>query len=336
VLDRKKGIVRLWLTDKEDVLFLEKLIEPGDTVKARTTRVVRLEHGEKATVPVVLAVRAEKVSLEPGSKAKVLGRIVWASSDDVPLHKYHSFTFSVGSRFLLQKAQPSELFFRLLRYCRERSRAPKYVLAALDEEEAAVALLQHSSLKVVREIPGPGSLKQCEKDELYKYFSEVAKAVQAEVQAARPVFLLQPAVKRAFQEFLEEKFPALAKAPVFQVSHGGVAGIREAINAGYLKAVDQRLRIVKETEEIEQLYAELLRGGKVAYGPEQVRQALEYSAVEKLYVLESLLAEPWVKELLRLAEQTGAQVVFINPSHEAGARLQALGGLAALLRFHIE
>jgi protein pelota len=335
ILDKKKGIVRVYVDSKEDAIDLEKIIEPGDIVKAHSSRVIKQDSGNKAVIQANIAIRVEKSYLE-GGYLKVIGKIVEASSEEIPLNKYHSFMLGPGSEFLLIKAQPSEAFYSLLRYIEEKSSSRPVLVVSLDEDSAAVAEISYNNLKVLSEIQGPGSPKRIELSEIYKYFENIIKAIQGH-ENQTIVFLVQPGIRKLFEEFLEEKYPELYKSSrIFEVTIGGVPGIREALKAGYLQAVSKQLRIVREIRELENLLVAALKDGTAAFGFEEVSRAVEYGAVKRLYVLESIASQPEIRKLIQDTLNQCGDVMFISGSHEAGRRLYYLGGVAALLRFPIE
>src|SRR5207245_1612108 len=73
-----------------------------------------------------------------------------------------------------------------------------------------------------------------------------------------------------------------------------------------------------------------------AYGPAEVGEAVDAGAVETLLVSDAVVRDPGVEEMMRAAESARGTVVLISRHHEAGQKLEALGGIAALLRFPIK
>ena len=73
----------------------------------------------------------------------------------------------------------------------------------------------------------------------------------------------------------------------------------------------------------------------VAYGRAEVGKAIEYGACEELLVSDTLLRDPDIVEMLNRAEQTNAKIVVFSSSFEPGTKLDALGGIAAILRYNI-
>ena len=76
--------------------------------------------------------------------------------------------------------------------------------------------------------------------------------------------------------------------------------------------------------------------GLVAYGLEEVQRALNYGAVEQLLITDTFLRKyEGADGLIERAKGMRGEVVIVSTEHEAGERLQALGGIGALLRFRI-
>src|SRR5437667_3699 len=76
--------------------------------------------------------------------------------------------------------------------------------------------------------------------------------------------------------------------------------------------------------------------GPGAYGPAEVAEAVDAGAVETLLVSDAVVRNPGIEDLMRSAESARGAVVLVSRHHEAGQKLEALGGIAALLRFPIK
>ncbi len=141
---------------------------------------------------------------------------------------------------------------------------------------------------------------------------------------------------------MEKEAPEIAKSvvDVKSVNNSGVAGIYEAIRSGVLTKTMKHLRVVEETEVVEEILKRLGKGERtVVYGLDEVRKASEYGAVEKLVLADTVLrgAEDeerlLLEQLMKDVELKGGKVMVVSTEHEAGAKLVALGGIASLLRF---
>ena len=73
-----------------------------------------------------------------------------------------------------------------------------------------------------------------------------------------------------------------------------------------------------------------------AYGPAEVQEAADAGAIETLLVSDAVVRNPGIEEVMRTVESARGTVVLVSRHHEAGQKLEALGGVAALLRFAIK
>jgi len=151
-------------------------------------------------------------------------------------------------------------------------------------------------------------------------------------------------VKGDFAKFLADEAADIAKSvvDVKSVNNGGVSGIYEALRSGVLLKAAKQLRIVDETEVMEEVMKRLGKGeATITYGLETVENAVNMGAVEKLVLADTMLRESGeeqrlhLEKLMREAEQRRGSITVVSTEHEAGAKLLALGGIAALLRFPV-
>jgi len=69
----------------------------------------------------------------------------------------------------------------------------------------------------------------------------------------------------------------------------GDRGVHEVLKRGAVADVQEETRIESEAEYIDELTRRMAEGAKAAYGPEQVQQAAEFGAIERLLVLDDRL-----------------------------------------------
>jgi len=74
----------------------------------------------------------------------------------------------------------------------------------------------------------------------------------------------------------------------------------------------------------------------VTYGKHKVKIAAEAGAIEELLVIDELLREEDVEKIMDMTENLGGKVMVISSEHDGGKQLNALGGLAALLRYALQ
>jgi len=98
--------------------------------------------------------------------------------------------------------------------------------------------------------------------------------------------------------------------------------------------------MVEEVSAIEEVLKRLGGSkGDVSYGLEQVSQDASEGAIERILILDQTLREVeeekrrLIDEMIRDVEKKGGKVMIVSGEHEGGAKLNSLGGIAALLRY---
>jgi protein pelota len=66
-----------------------------------------------------------------------------------------------------------------------------------------------------------------------------------------------------------------------------------------------------------------------------VQKAIDFGACERLLVADTLLRDDAVVQMMDRAELQNSGIVVFSSTFEPGKQLEGLGGIAALLRYHI-
>ena len=74
----------------------------------------------------------------------------------------------------------------------------------------------------------------------------------------------------------------------------------------------------------------------VVYGKEEVDFAVNMGAVKKLLVRDLNIVSDDMESIMNLCESMGGTVSIISSEHEGGEQLNALGAVAAILRYPIK
>jgi protein pelota len=348
-----KGYVKVVPDTMDDLWHLYNVIYKSDEVYARTTREMKPDdkygrpgRGERKSL--FLGVRVESVAWD-----KLLGRLrvhgtICSAPENVPTGAHH--TISIGMNVpttILKREWAKHQVERLLRASRASEKP--VIIVSIDDEGYAVATTTQYGIneRLGEAVKLPGKLESERREAAVReYFAHALGSLRM-VWTAEPgpiVIIGVGYVKNDFVRFLGSEAGDLAKqvVDVKGVNSGGVAGINEALRSGILQKTMKRLRIVEETEVVEEILKRLGRGeSKVAYGSEQVERAARQGAVEKLVVADSVLRESsdeerlHVEEIMRAVEQRDGSTIVVSTEHEAGSKLVALGGLASILRFPV-
>jgi peptide chain release factor subunit 1 len=111
------------------------------------------------------------------------------------------------------------------------------------------------------------------------------------------------------------------------------SGLRELVErAQNLLADHERLQEKKDVESLFRVLGEDPK--KAALGEKESRKALEMGAVAVLY-LSSKTPKSTIKELSKMAENTGSEIKIISTDTPEGEQFFNMGGIGCVLRFKI-
>jgi len=351
--DRRLGVVSLVPQGVEDVWDLYNIVEADDYVSCQTQRALRPSggpEGEKTRVTVHLTVRVEGTELDLPSETLKVGGVVVRAPETVEgvVGRHHSLKIRPGLSVQLQKGEWLGYQWRRLLSSVKRPQPP-LVVVAVETGSCAVGIVRQFGVQriheVERHIPGKTYAPQREQA-LGEFFEEISDALQAAAGEESRIVLVGPGfAKNELAHHLEAGHPGLWGRVVYvgAGTSGTAAGVHEALRSGAVRGAAERIRAVGEYLLMEEVLRRIGVGkGDVAYGFESVRRAVEMGAVERLIVSEALPAKlghaerMGLEELMRMAESARGRVVMVSPRHEAGQKLEGLGGVCALLRYPLE
>ena len=340
--------------DADDLLTLRRIIENGDYVFADTTRVIkkvkefaRPDKGERIKVRV--SVRVESISLDDMvDRLRITGIITNTDNELVPRGIHHSLTVQVGDTITIDKNRKwNDVETNILK---RSGNSTNFILVAIDAQEAAVAKISGTHLKIIPNIYSGQSGKRYQhaaknNPNIEIFFDDIAKTIQSMFSAAEnnsTIIIFGPGeTKRRFYNLLVEKHK-LEKGKVSLIDGVDVAGedgifvflrspaIKEAMSSSKLATVssilDEIMRLVHKGDT------------KYAMGMQEVSNAASIKAIEYLVFSDSIFKttdENDVVKLLNLLESQGAKSFAVDSSTDIGWRVSSLGGIVALLRYSI-
>jgi protein pelota len=341
--DVAEGFLHLQVDSLDDLWSLRSLIQPGDRVTADTVRTAestgdKLREAKMEKRRVRLGVRAESVEWHDfDDHLRVLGPIEAGPQD---MGRHHTLIIRPdGMDVQVQARRPLQAWqLRLVEEAVATSGRPHLLLLAIDDSEAQFAVLKSYGIQMLGTLPSAGQGKRHEgaaeaKRQFYANTLESLKLLRPD--PGIPLIVVGPGWWREeFLDFVRAKAPQLAAGAVTEgTSGGGRAGVHEAVKRGVVERVVRGHRVALEAALVEELMDRIARGHSAAYGPAEVEKAIAAGAVEHLIVTDQVVRSGNASEALAAAEQARARTTILSTGHEAGQRLQQMGGWAAFLRF---
>jgi len=319
--DRNNGYAYLRIENKDDLWHLKDFIKPGDRVRTLTQR-TKLDGREKKTCKLTL--RVEKTEYSE-NRLRVTGDIT-EGHEDVELG-YHTFNLEPNNEFEIWTEFTRERWKRLQEIEDKHSYQVLFCLA--EKGSADFFLVEESGIKdlsnIEENIPGKMYKDQVTGEEFHKQ----VKAVLERSENVDNLVLCGPGFqKNKVYDTLPERLKQ--KTFVQDTSVTGKTGLHEAFKRGALDKVVENSRIGEESAAVEEFLNVLREENKASYG-EPVKEMAELGAVEKLLITAEKNREN--PDISRQVEQQGGDVQIVHTDHEAGEKVEKLGGLAAILRY---
>lgn len=343
----KEGRIKLMPESLDDLWYLKGLISKGDLLSGRGVRRIRdeerLRPDKGVRVKVSLEIRVESVEFHQYiTRLRVTGKIVHGPEDLISLGSYHTLEVEPGVDVRITKEKWRGWELERLKEAEKTSKAPLILIVAVEEGEAEFGVIRRYGidypLRVASSIPG----KRLEKDYdavIGRFYADLGFKLGEVVkrEGVETVVICGPGfTKENFLAYLRDKFPDLAsKCHLEGAGAGGRSGIQEVIKKGVVEKIVKENRVSQETMLVEEVFKAIGKDtGLAAYGPGEVEKAADLGAIDKLLVSEAKLrGNHGIERLMEKAKAKKGIVLIVSTEHEAGERLQALGGLAALLRF---
>jgi len=331
-LKDNSGEIRLLPESIDDLWHLQHLVAPGDLVFATTFRSVesatdkiRPEKVEKR--PVRLGIRVEKVEFsEHGVRLRITGTI----EHGIDTGAYHTINVETGYEIsVIRRWRPIDLE-RIERAVKSSVFGVIYILTLEEGEAELFRLRQYGPESVITITAGSG--KGGETETRTGFFDTVAKSI-AEISG--PLVIAGPGfIKEDFVRYAKNKNSAPAgRAIVVETRRIGRGAVQDVIGTGTLEKLIGDLQLSREVRLMDEVLLRIAQDGAVAYGKKQVETAIGYGAVDEVLLADSLLRDQTIVPLIERAERMQAKIVVLSTEFEPGERLEALGGIAALLRY---
>lgn len=343
--------------DPDDLFTLRRIIDIEDTLIADTTRVIkqvkeyaRPDKGERIRVRILIKVQTVSFDGSVG-RLRVGGVIINSDNDLVPKGQHHSVAISVGDMVTLDKNRLwKESEFEIISKSIENS---TFILVAIDTQEAAVASVTGTHLKILPNIYSGQSGKRYSGSKklnpnIETFFEEVVAAAQSILTsniANQTVIMFGPGeTKRRFHNFffthMESSGSNKIRTKIIEgVDVAGEDGIHVSLRSDSLREVMKDTKLGTVSTVLDQVFYLVSKGEpKFAIGMKEVNQASKLKAIQYLLYSDTVFQNATEEEivlLLNTVEGLGARTYGMDSSTDIGLRISSLGGIVALLRFAI-
>ncbi len=344
--DLKKGIIKLKVEDLDDLWVLQNVVEAGDMVSGKTLRKIKVtdKDGNVTRVSkehVFLQLVVEEAEFHEHTGMLRVSGVVHDGPEDVPRGSHHTFNLEPGSVIIIQKE--AWLHYQLQRIEEAQQSGTPILVCVLDREQVLFALLERRGQRILAKLRGNVPKKAIKEKQQNTFFAEIAKKLQ-EYLSRFPKSQLIIASPSFWREELAKLLPddVQKRLTLASCTSATESALQELVRRPELAEALKQDRTYRETQLVEQVFTAIATKQPVTYGASKVEQAINAAAVSMLlitteYLMERRQANAYaaLEELMKKTERLKGELHLIDSSHDAGRRLDSLGGIAALLRFQL-
>ena len=337
------GEIKLLPQTLDDIWHLSNIIEKNDLVRAVTFRTdeqntdkIRTKKSTKKRMK--LGIRVEEVRFHEFSDRLHIHGLIEEGPQDKG--SYHTFNVTAEDKdsITIVKTEWKEFEIQRLKEAVQQTKQSLIVFTSLDDDTATIAVLRQSGIQWIADIESHRSGKMYESVSTEKeYYGEILTLLKHTKPENAPLIVVGPGFTR--DHFIE--YGRSAAPDLFQqcftsaTGNAGMNGVQEAMKSGVVEHIAKENRVVFETQLVEKLFVEIKKDGLASYGEEEVKNALESGAVDHLLIADTAIRSEKGDVLVTLAQSHQSKFTIINTMHDAGKKLDGIGGIAALLRFKI-
>lgn len=359
--------VTLLPVEPEDMWHANNLISPEDIIKAHAVRKVTTESKTGSTqserVHTDLTIRVTSTFFDAAASQLHVSGTVIVENSFVNIGQYHTLDLELGRPFTIWKAHGwDSVAQETLADALKQDKEGAVAAVVMQEGIANICLItEYRTIlkqRVESTIPKKRAASSDQTSGMRRFFDKVLGTLTRSVDfsSPRPLLLASPGfVAGDFKKFIGEEgarrgdkmLMAMAKeATVVHSSSGHLHSLNEILKSPEVLATMKEMKFSKETRAMDEFFDRLRRDdGRAWYGASTVAKAVNEGAVGRgggvLLVNNSLFRSLDIatrKKYVALVDKVredGGDARILSSDHESGQRLDALGGIAALLTYPI-
>lgn len=345
--DKKIGLIEVIPENLDDLWHLSHIVEIGDYISTLTTRRIqdnnsgktRADRGVKKTF--FLGIRVEKIAFHKYTgMLRFTGTIESGPEDLVPLGSHHTINMQINNSLRIQKTWNKWTLDRL-KSAVESSKRNEDIIIAIEDNTTELGLIKQYGIEyigpITGDISGKRNIQKDRKEKTIQYYEDITQSILQQGTFNKLIIIGPGFTKNGYYNYLEEKYPDIAKSAVLEnTGSGGHTGIQEVLKNGLVESLSKDAKIAKEITTVNKLLEQIGKSSNlVTYGVKQVTNATNMGAVEKLIVVDQEVRNNQTQQIMNNVENMGGHVEIISSEHDGGKQLEALGSMAAFLRYPI-
>ena len=344
--DTKDGIIEVIPETLDDLWHLSHIVEVSDNVSSKTTRRIqdntgdklRSDRGVKKTFYLGIDVESINFHLFTG-KLRLTGVITRGPEDLIPLGSHHTLEVKLNTPLTIKKLKWPKWVLKRLKQAIDASKKLSAIIVVIEDDTATLGLMRQFGIEyygpVKGNISGKRILDKNRNKNIIKFYESIIDSIN-KFDSIQNIIIAGPGFyKNDFYDYIKDKHKDLASKSIIEsTGTGGRVGIHEVLKKGTVEKLTVENRVASEMGAISGLLEEIAQNSsKVAYGLTETTNAINLGAVEKLFILDKMVATNNLGPQMDMVENMKGEVMVISSEHDGGKQLESLGGIAAILRY---
>ena len=344
--DTKDGIIEVIPETLDDLWHLSHIVEVSDNVSSKTTRRIqdntgdklRSDRGVKKTFYLGIDVECINFHLFTG-KLRLTGVITRGPEDLIPLGSHHTLEVKLNTPLTIKKLKWPKWVLKRLKQAIDASKKLSAIIVVIEDDTATLGLMRQFGIEyygpVKGNISGKRILDKNRNKNIIKFYESIIDSIN-KFDSIQNIIIAGPGFyKNDFYDYIKDKHKDLASKSIIEsTGTGGRVGIHEVLKKGTVEKLTVENRVASEMGAINGLLEEIAQNSsKVAYGLTETTNAINLGAVEKLFILDKMVATNNLGQQMDMVENMKGEVMVISSEHDGGKQLESLGGIAAILRY---
>ena len=316
--DTKDGIIEVIPETLDDLWHLSHIVEVSDNVSSKTTR---------------------RIQDNTGDKLRLTGVITRGPEDLIPLGSHHTLEVKLNTPLTIKKLKWPKWVLKRLKQAIDASKKLSAIIVVIEDDTATLGLMRQFGIEyygpVKGNISGKRILDKNRNKNIIKFYESIIDSIN-KFDSIQNIIIAGPGFyKNDFYDYIKDKHKDLASKSIIEsTGTGGRVGIHEVLKKGTVEKLTVENRVASEMGAINGLLEEIAQNSsKVAYGLDETTDAINLGAVERLFILDKMVATNNLGHQMDMVENMKGDVMVISSEHDGGKQLESLGGIAAILRY---
>jgi protein pelota len=330
----------------DDLWHLSHIVEVGDNVSSKTTRRIqdntgdklRSDRGVKKTFYLGIDVESINFHLFTG-KLRLTGVITRGPEDLIPLGSHHTLEVKLNTPLTIKKLRWPNWALKRLKQAIDASKKLSAIIVVIEDDTATLGLMRQFGIEyygpIKGNISGKRILDKNRNKNIVKFYESIIESIN-KFESIQNIIIAGPGFyKNDFYDYLKDKHKEIASKSIIEnTGTGGRVGIHEVLKKGTVEKLTVENRVASEMFAVNSLLEEIAQNSsKVAYGLKECSEAINMGAVDKLLILDKMVATNNLGQQMDMVENMKGEVMVISSEHDGGKQLESLGGIAAILRY---